>query len=246
MYKTKWEKEKEKGFLALVGRGGFWPSRVQVHARARARRPSTAQGRETAWAREKTVSWSRAHAPGRAGGETASAANGAGANRPTHGENPAAGEFNDDSSPVTRFLGIGQVPKHEKRLTSLRVGPILPEVTGRELTTVGWRSSTAGVVTGEVWVVIGDRGSMFRVCGDVVKLLSLVNFSLNNQRVGEEEKELIGAEGGAVELVRWSSGRRVAEAGVGHGGAWGGPFIGARGEGSNGVRWTPVRCTTTE
>jgi hypothetical protein len=36
----------------------------------------------------------------------------------------------------------------------------------------------------------------------------------------------------------------VAEAGAGHGGARGGPFIGARGEGSSGVRWTPVRCTT--
>jgi hypothetical protein len=81
---------------------------------------------------------------------------------------------------VTRFLGFGQVPKHEKRLASLRVGPILPEVTGRELTTVGWRSSTAGVIAGEVWVVIGGREAVFRVCGDVAKLLSLVNFSLNN------------------------------------------------------------------
>jgi hypothetical protein len=33
------------------------------------------------------------------------------------------------------------------------------------------------------------------------------------------------------------------EARAGHGGARGGPFIGARGEGSSGVRWTPVRCT---
>jgi hypothetical protein len=38
----------------------------------------------------------------------------------------------------------------------------------------------------------------------------------------------------------------VAEAGAGHGGAQGSPFIGARGEGSSGVRWTPVRCTVTE
>jgi hypothetical protein len=35
----------------------------------------------------------------------------------------------------------------------------------------------------------------------------------------------------------------VAEAGAGHGGARGSPFIGARGEGSSSVRWTPVRCT---
>jgi hypothetical protein len=91
-------------------------------------------------------------------------------------------------------------------------------------------------------VVIGGRGAMFRVCGAVVKLLRLVNCLLNNQR-GEEEKELTGAEGGVAELVRLSSGRgrRVAEAGAGHGGARGGPFIGARGEGSSGVRWTPVR-----
>jgi hypothetical protein len=61
MYITKWEKEKEKGkgFSALVGRGGgeF--------------RPSMAQGRETA-------SWLRAHALGRAGGETTSAQMGKG------------------------------------------------------------------------------------------------------------------------------------------------------------------------
>jgi hypothetical protein len=31
-------------------------------------------------------------------------------NRPIHGENPVAGGFNGDSPPVTRFLGIGQVP----------------------------------------------------------------------------------------------------------------------------------------
>jgi hypothetical protein len=104
----------------------------------------------------------------------------AGANRPTRGENLTAGGFNGDSPPVTQFMGIGQVPKHEERLASLRVGPILPEVTTRELTAVRWRSSTAGVVADEVWVVIRGRGAVFRVCGDVVKLLSLVNFSLNN------------------------------------------------------------------
>jgi hypothetical protein len=66
----------------------------------------------------------------------------------------------------------------------------LPEVTGRELTTVWWRSSAAKVVVGEVWVVIGGRGAMFRVCGDVVKLLILVNCSLNNQSGGGGGKEL--------------------------------------------------------
>ena len=128
-------------------------------------------------------------------------------NRPTRGENPAASGFNGDSPSVTQFLGIGQVPKHEKRLASLRVGPILLEVTGRELTTVGWRSSAAGVVVGEVWVVIGGRGALFRVCGDVVKLLILVNCSLNNQRGGEGERaHLSGGRGGgagAVELGNW-------------------------------------------
>jgi hypothetical protein len=78
---------------------------------------------------------------GERAGETASAADGVGANRPTRGENPTAGGFNGDSPPVTRFLGIGQVPKHEKRLASLRVGPILPDETARELTVVRWRSS---------------------------------------------------------------------------------------------------------
>jgi hypothetical protein len=38
----------------------------------------------------------------------------------------------------------------------------------------------------------------------------------------------------------------VAEASAGQGGARGDPFIGGRGEGSSGARWTPVRCTTTE
>jgi hypothetical protein len=199
------KKKKEKVFrLWWAGGENSGPAGCRgAHGRERAG-PARPQGRETAWAREKTTSWSQAHAPGRAGGETASTGDGAGANRPTHGENPAAGGFNGDSPPVTRFLGIGQVPKHEKRLASLRVGPILLDETGRELTAVRWRSSTAGVIAGEVWVVIGGRGVVFRVCGDVVKLLSLVNFSLSDQR--GEEKELTGAEGGAAELVQWSSG----------------------------------------
>jgi hypothetical protein len=163
------------------------------------------------------------------GGETASVVDGTGANRPIHGENPVAGGFNGDLPPVTRFLGIGQVPKHEEGLASLRVGPILPGETGRELTAVRWRSSAAGVVAGEVWVVIGGRGAVFRVRGDVAKLLSLVNFSLNNQRRGGGRGGAYQSGGRATELVRWSSGRgrRVAEAGAGHGGARGGPFIGA-------------------
>jgi hypothetical protein len=73
------KKENEKGFSALVGRGGFQPSRV----RARECRPSTAQERKTAWALEETASGSRVHAPGRVGGETTSAVDGAGANQPT-------------------------------------------------------------------------------------------------------------------------------------------------------------------
>jgi hypothetical protein len=49
------------------------------------------------------------------------------------------------------------------------VGSILPEAAGRKLTAVRWRSSAAGVVAGEVWVVIGGGGAVFRVCGDVAK-----------------------------------------------------------------------------
>jgi hypothetical protein len=45
---------------------------------------------------------------------------------------------------------------------------------------VGWRGSAVGVIAGEVRVVIGGRGAVFRVCGDVVKLLSLANCLLNN------------------------------------------------------------------
>jgi hypothetical protein len=94
-----------------VGREGeFRPSRVQGHTRARARRPSTAHDEKRRGCARKRHRGHEAHAPGRAGGETASAADGAGANRPTRGENPAAGGFNGDSPPVTRFLGIGQTP----------------------------------------------------------------------------------------------------------------------------------------
>jgi hypothetical protein len=60
------------------------------------------------------------------------------------------------------------------------VGPILLDVTWRELTMVGWQGSAAEVVAREVRVVIGGRGAVFRVCGDVVKLLSLANCLLNN------------------------------------------------------------------
>ena len=38
----------------------------------------------------------------------------------------------------------------------------------------------------------------------------------------------------------------MAEADAGQGGARGDPFIGARGEGSGGAGWTPVRFTATE
>jgi hypothetical protein len=105
--KKKRKKEKDFRLWWAGGGGEFRPSRVQVRAGAQARQPSTAQGREMARAHEKTASWSWAHTPGRAGGETVSATDGAGANRPTRGENPAAGGFNGDSPPVTRFLGIG-------------------------------------------------------------------------------------------------------------------------------------------
>jgi hypothetical protein len=93
---------------------------------------------------------------------------------------------------------------------------------------VGWRSSVAGVVAGEVPVASGGRGAVLRVCGDVVKLLSLANCSLNNQRGGRRGSPERGG-GGAAELARLSSGRgrRVAEAGAGHRGARGSPFIGA-------------------
>jgi hypothetical protein len=84
----------------------------------------------------------------------------------------------------------------------------LPEEARRELITVGWRSSVAGIFVGEAWVVNGGWGAVFRARGGVGKLLSLVNFSLNNQRVGGEKEEgFTGAEGGAAKLVRWTSGR---------------------------------------
>jgi hypothetical protein len=221
MHKTKWEKEKEKGkgFSTLVGWGensGLARCRC-ARGRERAGPARPKGGRRHGRARKRRRGHG-AHAPGRVGGETASATDGAGANRPTRGENPAAGGFNGDSPPVTRFLGIGQVPKHEEGLTSLRVGPILPGEAGRELTAVRWRSSTAGVVAGEVWVVIGGRGAVFRVHGDVAKLLSLVNFSLNIQRRGGGEEELTRAEEGRRS---WCGGAREGEkSGRGRCGSW--------------------------
>jgi hypothetical protein len=56
----------------------------------------------------------------------------------------------------------------------------LPEEAGRGLTAGMWRSSTAGVVAGEVCVGIGGRGVVFRARGGAVKLMSLANCSLNN------------------------------------------------------------------
>jgi hypothetical protein len=82
----------------------------------------------------------------------------------------------------------------------------LPEEVGRELTAVRWRNSTAGVVAGEVWVVIGGRGAVFRARGGVAKLLSLANCSLNNQRGVEEGGGAYRSGGRAVGLARLSSG----------------------------------------
>jgi hypothetical protein len=85
------------------------------------------------------------------------------------------------------------------------VGPILPEEAGRGLTAEKWRSSAAGVITGEVPAGIGGWGVVFQARGGVAKLMSLANCSLNNQRGGEEEG-LTGVEedGGAsaIELGR--------------------------------------------
>jgi hypothetical protein len=69
---------------------------------------------------------------------------------------------------------------------------------------VRWRSSTAGVVAGEVWVVIGGRGAVFRARGGVAKMLSLANCSLNNQRGGGGGA--YRSRGRAAELARLSLG----------------------------------------
>jgi hypothetical protein len=61
----------------------------------------------------------------------------------------------------------------------------LPEEVGTGLTTGKWRSSAAGAVAGEVCVGIGGRGVVFRARGGAVKLMSLANCSLNNQRGGK-------------------------------------------------------------
>ena len=63
----------------------------------------------------------------------------------------------------------------------------MPEEAGRELTAVRWRSSTAGVVAGEVRAGIGGRGVVFHARGGVAKLMSLANCSLINQR-GREKR----------------------------------------------------------
>jgi hypothetical protein len=66
-----------------------------------------------------------------------------------------------------------------------------------------------GVVADEVRVVIGGRGVVFRVCGDVVKLLSLVNCSLNNQRGGGGEgAHQSGGRGGGAGAVELGEGEK--------------------------------------
>jgi hypothetical protein len=89
------------------------------------------------------------------------------------------------------------------------VGSILLEAVGRKLTAVRWRSSAAGVVAGEAWVVIGGGG----VCFESVVVWEAIEPSElpAEQLEGGGEKELTGAEGGAAEPVRWSSGERGEE-----------------------------------
>jgi hypothetical protein len=102
----------------------------------------------------------------------------------------------------------------------------LLEEAGRELITVGWRSSAAGIIAGEAWVVIGGRGAVFRARGGVAKLLSLVNFLLNNQRVGGRRRGLPERGEGRRSWCGGARGgkRRVVEADAGHGGARGSLF----------------------
>jgi hypothetical protein len=101
------EKEKEKGIKPLVGRGGGnWPSQAQ-----------SARGRECAGPRQGTararegndVAAGPTRQKERKGERTASAVDG-GMNRPSAGEDPAAGGLDGDSLPVTRFLGNRWVP----------------------------------------------------------------------------------------------------------------------------------------
>jgi hypothetical protein len=79
--------EKEKGFLALVGRGGGRiPAQLGAGARGRERAGPARPTSEKRCGRErKRRRGNGAHMPGRAGGEMVSAADGAGANRPTRG-----------------------------------------------------------------------------------------------------------------------------------------------------------------
>jgi hypothetical protein len=85
------------------------------------------------------------------------------------------------------------------------VGLILLEEAERGLTAGKWRSSATGVVAGEVCVGFGGRGVVFQARGGVVKLLSLANCSLNNQRGGERRRGLPEWRKTA-ELARLSSG----------------------------------------
>jgi hypothetical protein len=81
----------------------------------------------------------------------------------------------------------------------------LLEEAERGLTAGKWRSSATGVVAGEVCVGFGGRGVVFQARGGVVKLLSLANCSLNNQRGGERRRGLPEWRKTA-ELARLSSG----------------------------------------
>jgi hypothetical protein len=101
-----WKKEKEKGFQLWWAVGGILAQPGAPHAGANSPtqlRPKVGDGMG---ARERRR-LRGAHTPERAeGGRTASAVDG-GMNRPSAGEDPAAGGLGGDSPPVTRFLGNG-------------------------------------------------------------------------------------------------------------------------------------------
>jgi hypothetical protein len=108
-----------------------------------------------------------------------------------------------------------------------------------------WRSSAAGIAPGGLWVRDWGWEVVLRVRGFERELLSSLNCSVG-QRRGRGRRGGLTGEGEDGGAPRIALGRGEEGSGRGRcreGGARGSLFIGARGEGSDGARRAPVRCT---
>jgi hypothetical protein len=171
-----------------VGRGGGELAQPSAkRARARVRRPSCGPGQGTARAREGNgVVAGRTLQREWKGERTALAVDG-GTNRPSAGEDPAAGGLGGDSPPVARFLDNVQVPYHGEGLANLEVGSIWSEEVGEGVVRREAAELRGGVAVGELGARNRGGEVVYCVCGGVAKLGGLSNRLMDQQR-GREKR----------------------------------------------------------